>query len=513
VIIIVRNDMKKSDAGRIMLLLMGVMSCSTLLLVLRCSGDIEQLDVRTHVYNPPVPKRHTDEAYPLQPDNVTDVGKPRDGLVLPVTTQPRISEEQVQLSVTRADNNVNITGANNRHVDMSDILWRASKAVVEPVSYNNEFEVVPFTRFAIDRMYPVEPGLGRRVVEKPIGYRKREIRHVIEHAVNSLARQTGRKFSASDFLEGIYRVVPSVGTQYELFFRDGTQYHKVMVMLPNLSPFVIGDETVSMHKDTVHIIVALSQRVDAFQQFLWRFKQLASQDSYVDLTVVYFGRTGLKKVQSLVREFNADRDADIVHLVATSGKFSRGHGLQIGADHLSNDSLLFMCDVDIVLTGSFLERCRLHTSLGHSVYYPIVFSLYNPNVIAHLHSTTRSPDRPVVARDAGFWRDFGYGMTCQYRSDFLGVGGFADEVASNGSVAGWGLEDVRLYRKHLRSGNVTVVRATDPGIFHIWHEKSCPRSLPQDQYKGCLRSRAFSEASHDQLGMLLLHYRSTQAVP
>jgi len=487
--------MRQSDAGRILLVLLGITSCSTVLLVLRCSRHIDELDVLTAALKQPVPKDH------FQYSNTTDVQRTGESTVL------QMSKEARRVGV----HNITDTDQLYQHIDVLNLMQKSAKLLTEPVSHNNEFEVVPFTRFAIDRLYPVDPGLGRRVIEKPIGYRKREIRIAIEHAIDSLKRRSGRKFSASDFIEGIYRTVPSIGTQYELYFRDRMKYHKVVIVLPNLLPFVARDEVIPVRKDTVHIIVSLSQRIDAFQQFLQRFRQLVAQDNNVDLTVVYFGDNGMEKVQSLVRDCNVNLNGDKVHLLTNSGKFSRARGLQIGADRLQNSSLLFMCDVDIILTGSFLERCRLHTSLGHSIYYPVVFSLYNPAHIAQLQHTTKSPEKPVITRDAGFWRDFGYGMTCQYRVDFLDVGGFRDEIASNQSVAGWGLEDVLLYRKHLHSGRVNVVRATDPGIFHTWHEKNCPRSLPEDQYKACLRSRVLSEASHAQLGMMLL--KRTQASP
>lgn len=73
------------------------------------------------------------------------------------------------------------------------------------------------------------------------------------------------------------------------------------------------------------------------------------------------------------------------------------------------------------------------------------------------------------------------------------------------NIKGWGGEDVDLYRKYIQT-ELLVVRAPSRGLIHLWHEKHCADELPQDKYQMCMQSKAMTEASHGQLGMLLFKH-------
>ena len=376
------------------------------------------------------------------------------------------------------------------------------------VSLKNEYELFPFCRFTLTRVYIIEPGLGKRVVEKPIGAKKRDLMEVISAAItnlNSDGVKRVRKYMLDDFLEGIYRTVPNIGTQYELYFHNvdeptGRPAYQKVTLTRMFGPIVTVEKaTRNTRKDLINLILPLSGRIDKFKAFIKRFvSTCVRRDKRVFLTIVYFRSAGLDQVRDIVASLTKQFHFKKVRLVTLDEDFSRGRGLQVGAQSWPRgDVLMFLCDVDIVFTTDFLERCRLNTQQGSRVYYPIVFSLYNPRVVYSLQDMPIPPekDQLVISKDAGFWRDFGYGMTCQYRSDFVKIKGFDEKIT------GWGLEDVYLYRKYVKS-EMMVIRATDPGIFHLWHEKKCDLSLPADQHRGCIRSRALNEASHAQLGML-----------
>ncbi|XP_069480610.1 chondroitin sulfate N-acetylgalactosaminyltransferase 1 [Ambystoma mexicanum] len=371
-----------------------------------------------------------------------------------------------------------------------------------------EYAAVPFESFTLERVYQLETGLTRHPEEKPLRKDKKdELAEAIGAAVESLnspiyeSNANYHKYVASDFIEGLYRTERDKGTLYELTFQ-GKQKHefKRLALFRPFGPIMnVKYEEIHTGNMLINIIVPLAKRADKFQQFMRNFQQVCvQQDGRVHLTVVYFGKDQALEVKSILENTSRSINFKNFTFIQLNEEFSRGKGLDVGARAWKGPNvLLFFCDVDIYFTAEFINTCRLNAQPGKRVFYPILFSQYNPSIIYGRRDAIPAVDRQVVIRkDTGFWRDFGFGMTCQYRSDFINIGGF------DLHIKGWGGEDVQLYRKYLHS-SLMVIRTPVRGLFHLWHEKRCPDELASEQYKMCVQSRAVNEASPSQLGMLI----------
>ena len=366
----------------------------------------------------------------------------------------------------------------------------------------SEFEVIPYTSFSKDKLYSLEMGMGNKPEAKVTGDREKEMDEVMEKALEVLNDgDEKQQYTFHDLLEGYTRIKRTVGTEYDMYFRVRDKKH-VFQQVQLFRPFApiqkVQMQTFDRQEEWINLIVPLSGRIDQFKIFMDMFAETCIQkDQRVFITLVYFGKEGREEVKDILEKVAAKHHYSHYKFIAKDEEFSRGVGLLAGAQAWDQgNALLFFCDVDIVFKPDFLDRCRLNAAPSSKLFYPIVFSLYNPSVVySDQPSVPGWKDQLVMNKQSGFWRTFGFGMTCMYRSDFLSMRGF------DTNIQGWGFEDVKLYRKFIRS-SMEVVRAPDQGIFHLWHEKTCDPLLPPAQYRMCLGSKAMSEASHEHLGRL-----------
>ncbi|XP_043099698.1 chondroitin sulfate synthase 1 [Puntigrus tetrazona] len=249
----------------------------------------------------------------------------------------------------------------------------------------------------------------------------------------------------------------------------------------------------------INILVPLAGRYDIFVRFMANFEKICLiPNQNVKLLILLFSTDNnterIKQIE-LMREYHMKYPKADMEIKPVSGPFSRALALEVGSAHFTNDSLLFYCDVDLLFTPDFLNRCRGNTILGEQTYFPIIFSQYDPKVV--YSGKVPSDNHYVFTSKTGLWRHYGFGIVCVYKGDLVRAGGF------DVSIQGWGLEDVDLFNKFVQSG-IKLFRSTDTGIVHVHHPVVCDPNLDPKQYKMCLGSKASSHGSTQQLAELWL---------
>lgn len=90
-------------------------------------------------------------------------------------------------------------------------------------------------------------------------------------------------------------------------------------------------------------------------------------------------------------------------------------------------------------------------SLYLQVYFPVVFSLYNPELVYRLYEKDVPSifEQLTVGTDNGYWRYFGFGMFCMHQTEYNLVGGVPEYES-------WGGEDVQFYERFGDFPNIKV---------------------------------------------------------
>ncbi|XP_050293932.1 chondroitin sulfate synthase 1 [Anthonomus grandis grandis] len=285
---------------------------------------------------------------------------------------------------------------------------------------------------------------------------------------------------------------------------DNTIINKVFNHISNNLPPLLSFSSETSSEPLIHLLLPLSGRYETFVRFLHMYEEICIQNwEKTHLIIILFHtkdqpeefNNTVKLVESVNDKIKngfsgAYKNHQIIDVIefGLNSSFARGVALQRAVDTLQDSDLMLFIDVDIAYDRTFLQRVRKNTVLGKSVYFPILYSLFNPKLLGKDISviannvpffTTNNTDT-----NSGYWRSSGFGMASMYKKDYLALGGF------DTNIQGWGKEDVMFFEEIVHRHTHKLVRCVDPGLVHIFHEVKCDASLAADQKIMCLGTQA-----------------------
>lgn len=360
----------------------------------------------------------------------------------------------------------------------------------------NKFEINSWEYFNQTRLMSIFHESPARGI---IGGTREEARFGLTKAIYIInqGRAQKERYVFDKLENGYHRVDPMRGSEFILdFVFRKTSNHNVRIKkrVGILRPFhetVVPVDTPEV-LPTVNFVTVLSGLNDRLETFLANYEKnvlLPGEDA--SLTIVLFSGPDAQKVRSMIQTYTSRYKAAKINIVDTQGEFSRGVGLHKGVEKFKNEDLVFIVDIDLDISTSFLQRCRLNTISGKQVYFPIFFKLYNPEFVSQYH---RGNSSMRIARHSGHWAHYSYGMVCIFVSDYHKAGGF------DNSMRGWGEEDVDFMNRALGKG-FEIFRAPDPGLIHNWHRKVCDKVTVSNPvaYDHCLMSKGENLADRIEL--------------
>ncbi|KAL3866061.1 hypothetical protein ACJMK2_043402 [Sinanodonta woodiana] len=273
---------------------------------------------------------------------------------------------------------------------------------------------------------------------------------------------------------------------------------------PNIFRHFIGNHNIFDQKQTeiVHFILPLAGKKAEFKRFMNNFEDvcLSPHNPSVLHLVIFTENSPKEDVDEIIKvvgQYQKKYGGRTIEVIEATGPFARAVALDLGAKQCSASDLLFFVDVDILFNVDSLSRIRLNTIRGAQIYFPVVFSQYDPSIVCSDKPMNEcSIDINDKSAKMGYWRQFGYGIAAMYQSDLEAVGGF------DVSIQGWGKEDVDLFGKIIAS-NLTIFRSVDLGMVHAFHQIHCDVKLDPAQFQMCVGSKASSLGSQLQLAELV----------
>jgi chondroitin sulfate synthase len=270
-----------------------------------------------------------------------------------------------------------------------------------------------------------------------------------------------------------------------------------------ISPSSSSNSVNSTSPVPIHMIVPVSGRLFTLKRLLTNFDQVVTRSNDTNLLNVYLhiilmetaedSGERMSTIADYIKKFLKTSPSSRLRLIEVkNGNFTRGYARSYGASRFNKTDLLFFIDLDMVFTRDLFARIRHHTILNKQVYFPIIFSQYDPNYWETKESLSNFSSFHL-RNDIGYWRQYGFGMLGIYKADLGQIGSW------NVQISGWGKEDVEIYDKLVQSPTLNVFRTIDNSLMHIFHTKECSPTLRDDQMKMCKGTKSITLGSQRTL--------------
>ena len=280
----------------------------------------------------------------------------------------------------------------------------------------------------------------------------------------------------------LHRVDPQRGIDYFIhaFEKDGNGEYssRFLHALRETEPLqVVSVHPANYHTTKVNFVVPTPAVSKAFQRFMISFENTflaRTPPEIVGLFVILYSDGQVKKYSknlfattTLLRLYKKKYpDADL-RLVTTDRPFSRKESIELASKEHPSFELLFLADIHVDFSHQFLDRCRMNAVENQQVYFPAVFTPYDPSLFYKDRLLHPYAVRFRVNAEQGSWMHHNYHLACLYNYDLEKV----LELGRGLKEREWSLIELVLRQQRLR-----VFRAVEPGLVNLWQD-GCSEEL------------------------------------
>ena len=221
----------------------------------------------------------------------------------------------------------------------------------------------------------------------------------------------------------------------------------------------------------VNFVLATSPVSRAFQRFMMSFESnflARTPPELVSILVVLYSDgkfynydRDIFAATTLINLYKKKYSGADLRLISTRRPYSRKETIELASKEYPTYELLFLADIHIDFTFHFLERCRMNAMDSQQVYFPTVFSPYNPGDFYKERLLHPFAIKFSIGAKQGTWMQESHHLTCLYNSDLLSL----IESGRDLRESEWSLLELVV-----KQGRLRVFRAVEPGLVHLWQD-------------------------------------------